>query len=91
MNTILFAFIGVYSLPPICIGYLIGGLIMKKFKITVKKAACIAFSLSLIEYLLFFLNYMWTCDNFPVAGLTASYEHERYVISYGRKYDFHNC
>nr|XP_048288492.1 solute carrier organic anion transporter family member 1A4-like [Myodes glareolus]XP_048288493.1 solute carrier organic anion transporter family member 1A4-like [Myodes glareolus]XP_048288494.1 solute carrier organic anion transporter family member 1A4-like [Myodes glareolus]XP_048288495.1 solute carrier organic anion transporter family member 1A4-like [Myodes glareolus]XP_048288497.1 solute carrier organic anion transporter family member 1A4-like [Myodes glareolus]XP_048288498.1 solute car len=69
--------IGVYSLPPICIGYLIGGLIMKKFKITVKKAACIAFSLSLIEYLLFFLNYMWTCDNFPVAGLTASYEHER--------------
>ncbi|XP_013208276.1 solute carrier organic anion transporter family member 1A5-like isoform X3 [Microtus ochrogaster] len=69
--------IGVYSLPPICIGYLIGGLIMKKFKITVKKAAYIAFCLSLIEYLLFFLNFMWTCDNFPVAGLTTSYEHER--------------
>ncbi|XP_076424310.1 solute carrier organic anion transporter family member 1A4-like isoform X1 [Peromyscus maniculatus bairdii] len=69
--------IGLYSLPPICIGYLIGGLIMKKFKITVKKAAYIAFCLSLTEYLLCFLNYMWTCDNFPVAGLTASYEHER--------------
>ncbi|XP_038176422.1 solute carrier organic anion transporter family member 1A4-like isoform X6 [Arvicola amphibius] len=68
---------GVYSLPPICIGYLIGGLIMKKFKITVKQAAYIAFCLSLIEYLIFFLNLMWTCDNFPVAGLTTSYEHER--------------
>ncbi|XP_059114728.1 solute carrier organic anion transporter family member 1A5-like isoform X2 [Peromyscus eremicus] len=72
--------IGLYSLPPICIGYLIGGLIMKKFKITVKKAAYIAFCLSLTEYLLFPLNFMWTCDNFPVAGLTASYEHERYPL-----------
>ncbi|XP_052577400.1 solute carrier organic anion transporter family member 1A5-like isoform X2 [Peromyscus californicus insignis] len=72
--------IGLYSLPPICIGYLIGGLIMKKFKITVKKAAYIAFCLSLTEYLLFSLNFMWTCDNFPVAGLTASYEHERYPL-----------
>ncbi|CAH7431029.1 solute carrier organic anion transporter family member 1A5 [Phodopus roborovskii] len=66
--------IGLYNLPPICVGYIIGGLIMKKFKITVKKAAYIAFCLSLIEYLLSFFNFMWTCDNFPVAGLTTSYE-----------------
>ncbi|XP_035304492.1 solute carrier organic anion transporter family member 1A5-like [Cricetulus griseus] len=65
---------GVYSLPPICIGYLTGGLIMKKFKITVKRAAYIAFCLSLTEYLLSFSNFMWTCDDFPVAGLTTSYE-----------------
>ncbi|XP_057618122.1 solute carrier organic anion transporter family member 1A5-like isoform X1 [Chionomys nivalis] len=69
--------IGIYNLPPVIIGYLIGGLVMKKFKFTVKKAACVAFCLSLTEWLLFFLNFLWTCDNFPVAGLTTSYEHER--------------
>lgn len=65
---------GLYMLPPICLGYLIGGLIMKKFKVTVKKAAYLAFWLSLSEYLLSFLSYVMTCDNFPVAGLTTSYE-----------------
>ncbi|XP_052028716.1 solute carrier organic anion transporter family member 1A4-like [Apodemus sylvaticus] len=74
--------LGLYMLPPICLGYLIGGLIMKKFKITVKKAAYIAFWLSLSEYLLTFSNYVTTCDNFPVAGLTTSYEgvqHPQYM------------
>lgn len=73
---------GLYMLPPICLGYLIGGLIMKKFKITVKKAAYIAFWLSLTDYLLSFVSYIMTCDNFPVAGLTTSYEgvqHPLYV------------
>lgn len=78
-NTILLMSIGLYNLPPICVGYLIGGLIMKKFKITVKKAAYIAFCLSLTEYLLSFFNFMMACDNFPVAGLTTSYE--GYVVS----------
>uniref|UniRef100_A0A8L2QJT4 Solute carrier organic anion transporter family member n=1 Tax=Rattus norvegicus TaxID=10116 RepID=A0A8L2QJT4_RAT len=73
---------GLYMLPPICLGYLIGGLIMKKFKVTVKKAAHLAFWLCLSEYLLSFLSYVMTCDNFPVAGLTTSYEgvqHQLYV------------
>lgn len=66
--------IGLYDLPPICLGYLLGGLIMKKFKITVKKAALIAFCLCFFEYLLFFCSFLMTCDNFPVAGLTTFYE-----------------
>ncbi|XP_051011497.1 solute carrier organic anion transporter family member 1A5-like [Acomys russatus] len=66
--------IGLYTLPPICIGYLISGYIMKKFKITVKKAAYIAFCLSLSDYFLALFHFMLTCDNFPVAGLTTSYE-----------------
>ncbi|XP_052028724.1 solute carrier organic anion transporter family member 1A4 [Apodemus sylvaticus] len=73
---------GLYMLPPICLGYLIGGLMMKKFKITVKKAAYIAFCLTLFEYLMSFVSYLITCDNFPVAGLTTSYEgiqHSLYV------------
>ncbi|XP_057625891.1 solute carrier organic anion transporter family member 1A5-like isoform X1 [Chionomys nivalis] len=68
---------GIYNIPPAFFGYLIGGFVMKKFKFTVKKAAYVAFCLSLTEWLLFLLNFMWTCDNFPVAGLTTSYEHER--------------
>ncbi|XP_058414659.1 solute carrier organic anion transporter family member 1A2 [Diceros bicornis minor] len=65
---------GIYNLPPICIGYIVGGLIMKKFKITVKQAAHIGCWLSLIEYLLYFLCFLMTCDNSPVAGVTTSYE-----------------
>ncbi|EDL10626.1 mCG140584, partial [Mus musculus] len=70
----LLAILGIYMLPPICLGYLLGGLIMKKFKITAKKAAYIAFCLSLTDYLLSLSNYMTNCDSFQVAGLTASYE-----------------
>ncbi|KAG3292292.1 solute carrier organic anion transporter family member 1A2 isoform X1 [Ictidomys tridecemlineatus] len=65
--------IGIYNLPPICIGYIAGGLIMKKFKITVKQAAHIGCWLSVIEYLLYFLCFLATCDNSPVAGITTSY------------------
>ncbi|XP_076796879.1 solute carrier organic anion transporter family member 1A4-like isoform X2 [Arvicanthis niloticus] len=69
---------GLHMLPSICLGYLIGGLIMKKFKITVKYATYMAFWLSLSQYLLFLFNYVITCDNFPVAGLTTSYEGVQY-------------
>lgn len=79
MNTASLVFTGVYSLPPICLGYLIGGFIMKKFKITVKKAAYLAFCLSVFEYLLFLCHFMLTCDNAAVAGLTTSYK--GYVVS----------
>uniref|UniRef100_A0A8C5ZW59 Solute carrier organic anion transporter family member n=1 Tax=Marmota marmota marmota TaxID=9994 RepID=A0A8C5ZW59_MARMA len=64
---------GIYNLPPVCIGYIAGGLIMKKFKITVKQAAHIGCWLSVIEYLLYFLCFLVTCDNSPVAGITTSY------------------
>uniref|UniRef100_A0A2K6MQU5 Solute carrier organic anion transporter family member n=1 Tax=Rhinopithecus bieti TaxID=61621 RepID=A0A2K6MQU5_RHIBE len=66
--------IGIYNLPPICIGYIIGGLIMKKFKITVKQAAHIGCWLSLLEYLLYFLSFLVTCENSSVVGINTSYE-----------------
>uniref|UniRef100_A0A2I2Y657 Solute carrier organic anion transporter family member n=1 Tax=Gorilla gorilla gorilla TaxID=9595 RepID=A0A2I2Y657_GORGO len=65
---------GIYNLPPICIGYIIGGLIMKKFKITVKQAAHIGCWLSLLEYLLYFLSFLMTCENSSVVGINTSYE-----------------
>ncbi|KAM5252979.1 solute carrier organic anion transporter family member 1A2 isoform 2-T7 [Hipposideros larvatus] len=66
--------IGIYNLPPICIGYIVGGLIMKKFKITVKQAAYIGFCLSLIDFLLYLWSFFMMCDNSSVAGITTSYE-----------------
>lgn len=74
--------IGVCNLPPVCLGYLIGGFIMKKFKIPVKKAAYLALCLSFSEYLLYFCNFLITCDNAPVVGLTTSFkgvQHQLYV------------
>ncbi|KAF3816284.1 hypothetical protein GH733_014457 [Mirounga leonina] len=66
--------IGIYNLPPICLGYIAGGLIMKKFKITVKQAAHIGCWLSLFEYLLHFLCFLMICDNSSVAGITTTYK-----------------
>ncbi|XP_029472409.1 solute carrier organic anion transporter family member 1A2 [Rhinatrema bivittatum] len=70
--------IGVYNLPVICIGYFLGGLYMKKFKVTTLQAANIGLVTSLVEYLIFFLAYSMVCTNSAVAGLTVSYEgHEQ--------------
>ncbi|XP_067415287.1 solute carrier organic anion transporter family member 1A2-like [Emydura macquarii macquarii] len=66
--------IAVYNLPVICIGYFLGGLLMKRFKINTIQAANIAFWISLIEYLIYFAAYFMVCENSPVAGLTVSYE-----------------
>ncbi|NXL84390.1 SO1A2 protein, partial [Alectura lathami] len=66
--------IGVYNLPVICVGYFFGGLFMKKFKINTYQAAHIAFWISFLEYLLYFLAFWTVCDTSPVAGLTVSYE-----------------
>ncbi|KFP84220.1 Solute carrier organic anion transporter family member 1A2, partial [Apaloderma vittatum] len=66
--------IGVYNLPIICVGYLFGGLFMKKLKINTYQAAKIAFWISLLEYLIYFSCFWTVCDNSSVAGLTVSYE-----------------
>uniref|UniRef100_A0A8C4XZN0 Solute carrier organic anion transporter family member n=1 Tax=Gopherus evgoodei TaxID=1825980 RepID=A0A8C4XZN0_9SAUR len=58
----------------ICIGYFLGGFLMKKFKISTIHAANIAFWISLTEYLIYFAAYFTVCENSPVAGLTVSYE-----------------
>ncbi|XP_078530185.1 solute carrier organic anion transporter family member 1A2-like isoform X2 [Lissotriton helveticus] len=65
--------IAVYSLPVICIGYFLGGLMMKKFKISTYQAAKIAFWTSVIEYTIFFLAFALVCKNSTVAGITVSY------------------
>uniref|UniRef100_A0A8C0IPL6 Solute carrier organic anion transporter family member n=1 Tax=Chelonoidis abingdonii TaxID=106734 RepID=A0A8C0IPL6_CHEAB len=63
----------------ICIGYFLGGFLMKKFKISTIQAANIAFWISLTEYLIYFAAYFTVCENSPVAGLTVSYEGKEQV------------
>ncbi|NXJ10605.1 SO1A2 protein, partial [Odontophorus gujanensis] len=66
--------IGVYNIPIICLGYFFGGLFMKKFKINTYQAAHIAFWVTLLDYLLYFIAFWTICDTSPVAGLTVTYE-----------------
>nr|AAH71214.1 Solute carrier organic anion transporter family, member 1a6 [Mus musculus] len=66
--------IGLYTTPSVSAGYLISGFIMKKLKITLKKAAIIALCLFMSECLLSLCNFMLTCDTTPISGLTTSYE-----------------
>ncbi|XP_031236905.1 solute carrier organic anion transporter family member 1A6-like [Mastomys coucha] len=66
--------IGLHTSPSVCAGYLVSGFIMKKFKITLKKAAFIAICLLMSECLLSICNFMLACDNIPIAGITTSYE-----------------
>nr|XP_033815540.1 solute carrier organic anion transporter family member 1A2 isoform X3 [Geotrypetes seraphini] len=73
--------LGVYNLPVICIGYFLGGLFMKRFKVTILQAAYIGLCTSLIEYLIYFLAFALVCKKSEVAGLTVSYTgHEQ--VSY---------
>nr|XP_036876261.1 solute carrier organic anion transporter family member 1A2 [Manis javanica] len=79
--------IGVYNLPPICVGYIVGGLIMKKFKITVKQAAHIGCWFSLTEYFLYFLSFLMICDNSSIAGMTTSYKGGRFCSQWSSSTD----
>lgn len=66
--------IGVYNLPVICVGYFVGGLMMKKFKISTYKAAHLGFWSYFIQYLIYFSAFFMGCKSASVAGLTVSYE-----------------
>ncbi|XP_053575107.1 solute carrier organic anion transporter family member 1A2 [Bombina bombina] len=66
--------IAVYNLPVICIGYFLGGYLMKRFKCTTYQAAMIGFWSSIIEYLIYYSAFAMVCKNSAVAGLTVSYD-----------------
>ncbi|XP_042324634.1 solute carrier organic anion transporter family member 1A2 isoform X2 [Sceloporus undulatus] len=83
-------FIGVYNLPIICVGYFLGGLMMKKYKINTYKAAHIGFWTSVVEYLLYFSAFFMFCRNASVAGLTISYGGIE-QLSYGETNLYTDC
>ncbi|XP_075296299.1 solute carrier organic anion transporter family member 1C1 [Opisthocomus hoazin] len=79
--------IGLTSLPPVGIGIFLGGLIMKKYKMSIIGATKFAFSMSFLSYTLGLLTFFVGCENHVVAGMTVSYEgkpipyHENAIFS----------
>ncbi|XP_060927589.1 solute carrier organic anion transporter family member 1C1-like [Limanda limanda] len=65
--------IGVLNLPVVALGIFLGGLLMKRYKLSVVAGAQLSFATSFMAYLLLLLQFGTKCDNIPVAGLTISY------------------
>ncbi|NXB08763.1 SO1C1 protein, partial [Cnemophilus loriae] len=66
--------IGMTSLPPVGLGIFLGGLIMKKYKMSMIGATKFSFTMSFLAYLISFLHFFVGCDTSVVAGMTVSYE-----------------
>uniref|UniRef100_A0A665X862 Solute carrier organic anion transporter family member n=1 Tax=Echeneis naucrates TaxID=173247 RepID=A0A665X862_ECHNA len=79
--------IGVLNLPAVAVGIFLGGLLMKRYKLSVVSGAQLSFGTSFMAYLLLLLQFGTKCDNIPVAGLTISYN----GISYDRETLFSEC
>uniref|UniRef100_A0A3Q1I0S9 Solute carrier organic anion transporter family member n=1 Tax=Anabas testudineus TaxID=64144 RepID=A0A3Q1I0S9_ANATE len=65
--------IGVLNLPVVAVGIFLGGVLMKRYKLSVVSGAQLFFASSFLAYLLQLLQFGMKCDNIPVAGLTISY------------------
>uniref|UniRef100_A0AAY4BC96 Solute carrier organic anion transporter family member n=1 Tax=Denticeps clupeoides TaxID=299321 RepID=A0AAY4BC96_9TELE len=63
--------IGVLNLPVVAVGIFLGGLLMKRYKLSVVAGAQLSFLTSFTAYLLLLLQYGTKCDNIQVAGLTC--------------------
>ena len=61
------------NLPVVAIGIFLGGLLMKRYKLSVVSGAQLSFVTSFLAYLLLLLQFGTKCDNVPMAGLTVSY------------------
>lgn len=64
---------GVLNLPAVALGILLGGLVMKRYKLSMVSGTQLYFATSITAYLLTLLYFSTKCDNVPVAGLTVSY------------------
>lgn len=66
--------IGILNLPAVALGFLIGGFVMKRFKLGVIGAARVAISASLISFCMLAVQIFLHCGNADVAGLTVTYD-----------------
>uniref|UniRef100_A0A3Q1ASV2 Solute carrier organic anion transporter family member n=1 Tax=Amphiprion ocellaris TaxID=80972 RepID=A0A3Q1ASV2_AMPOC len=82
--------IGVLNLPAVAVGIFLGGLLMKRYKLSVVSGAQLSFATSFMAYLLLLLQFGTKCDNIPVAGLTISYNGTQ-GMSYNGEMLFSEC
>ncbi|XP_061815111.1 solute carrier organic anion transporter family member 1C1-like [Nerophis lumbriciformis] len=82
--------IGVLTLPAVATGIFLGGVVMKRYKMSVLSAAQFSLVVSFLAYLLMLLKFGARCANTPVAGLTTSYNGTPGVL-YGSHALFSEC
>ncbi|XP_045411210.1 solute carrier organic anion transporter family member 1C1 isoform X1 [Lemur catta] len=76
--------IGLINIPAVALGIFSGGIVMKKFRISVCGAAKLYLGSSVFGYLLFLSLFALGCENSDVAGLTVSYQGTKPVSSHER-------
>uniref|UniRef100_A0A3Q2I3A4 Solute carrier organic anion transporter family member n=1 Tax=Equus caballus TaxID=9796 RepID=A0A3Q2I3A4_HORSE len=82
--------IGLINIPAVALGIFSGGIVMKKFRISVCGAAKLYLGSSVFGYLLFLSLFALGCENSDVAGLTVSY-HGTKPVSYHERALFSDC
>ncbi|XP_072621974.1 solute carrier organic anion transporter family member 1C1 isoform X4 [Vulpes vulpes] len=81
---------GLINIPAVALGIFSGGIIMKKFRISVYGAAKLYLGSSVLGYLLFLSLFALGCENSDVAGLTVSYQGTK-PVSYHERALFSDC
>uniref|UniRef100_A0A2K5EAI2 Solute carrier organic anion transporter family member n=1 Tax=Aotus nancymaae TaxID=37293 RepID=A0A2K5EAI2_AOTNA len=82
--------IGLVNIPAVALGIFSGGIVMKKFRISVCGAAKLYLGSSVFGYLLFLSLFALGCENSDVAGLTVSYQGTK-PVSYHERALFSDC
>lgn len=72
---------GLINIPAVALGIFSGGIVMKKFRISIRGAAKLYLGSSGLGYLLFLSLFALGCENSDVAGLTISYQGYVYLLS----------
>uniref|UniRef100_A0AAA9TWQ0 Solute carrier organic anion transporter family member n=1 Tax=Bos taurus TaxID=9913 RepID=A0AAA9TWQ0_BOVIN len=82
--------IGLINIPAVALGIFSGGIVMKKFRISICGAAKLYLGSSVLGYLLFLSLFALGCENSDVAGLTISYQGTK-PVSYHERALFSDC
>nr|XP_036876161.1 solute carrier organic anion transporter family member 1C1 [Manis javanica] len=82
--------IGVINIPAVALGIFSGGIVMKKFRVSMCGAAKLYLGSSILGYLLFLSLFALGCENSDVAGLTISYQGTK-PVSYHERALFSDC
>ncbi|XP_044084111.1 solute carrier organic anion transporter family member 1C1 isoform X3 [Neovison vison] len=82
--------IGLINIPAVALGIFSGGIVMKKFRISVYGAAKLYLGSSVLGYLLFLSLFALGCENSDVAGITVSYQGTK-PVSYHERALFSDC
>nr|XP_005893282.1 PREDICTED: solute carrier organic anion transporter family member 1C1 isoform X3 [Bos mutus] len=82
--------IGLINIPAVALGIFSGGIVMKKFRISIRGAAKLYLGSSGLGYLLFLSLFALGCENSDVAGLTISYQGTK-PVSYHERALFSDC